>query len=37
MAVDGYLDIEVASPDYFGALVSLLDETSSRTIGKFLN
>lgn len=37
VVVDDYLDVEVDSPDYFEALVSLLDETSSRTIGKLLN
>ncbi|XP_032679462.1 neprilysin-2-like [Odontomachus brunneus] len=37
VAVDGYLDIKVISPDYFGALVSLLDETSSRTIVNYIH
>lgn len=34
VAVNGDLDVEIGSPDYFEALASLLDETSSRTIGK---
>lgn len=33
--VDDDLNIEVALPDYFRNLVALLDETPSRTIGKF--
>ncbi|XP_014470512.1 PREDICTED: membrane metallo-endopeptidase-like 1 [Dinoponera quadriceps] len=37
VAVDGYLDVEVGSPDYFEALVSLLDETSSRTIVNYIH
>lgn len=34
VSVDGDLNLEVI-PDYFEALVSLLDETSKRTIGEF--
>lgn len=33
--VDGDLSLNVDSSDYFEALVSLLDKTSSRTIGEF--
>lgn len=33
--VDSDLDMENSVPDYFEGLISLLDETSSRTIGKF--
>lgn len=35
VSVNGDLNLEVQSPDYFEALVSLLDETSKRTIGEF--
>lgn len=34
VAIDNDLSIKVNSADYFEALVSLLDETSGRTIGK---
>lgn len=33
--VDNDLNMENSSPDYFEGLISLLDKTSSRTIGKF--
>lgn len=36
VSVDGDLNIQVDSPDYFEALVSLLDKTPTRTIGEFL-
>jgi len=35
VSVDSDLNLEVTSPDYFEALISLLDETSKRTIGEF--
>lgn len=35
VSVDGDLNLEVHSPNYFKALVSLLDETSRQTIGEF--
>lgn len=37
VSVDGDLDIELDSPDYFEGLISLLDETPSRVIGEFEN
>lgn len=35
VSIDADLRLTVTSPDYFEALVSLLDETPSRTIGEF--